>query len=384
MRRAENAAYRDAGRRLSGPRDASVLLLTLDKVRAESGVAVPANAAADLRRVLEHQRDALAAEVDADEGTIDQVADDLDQARDRAAAWPLQDEGFATARAALRRNHRRGRRAMAAALESGEDGAWHEWRKRVKDLWYSARIPRAGGARAARRPRRRVRPARGGPRRPQRRRSVPRRRRLRARAARPRPRRAPASAAVRRRDRLRRAAVPLGQRLYADRPGALARRLDACWQARDAQAAADARWLAPEAAGLVRELLERRLQAVGPERRRVTEEMRGLGFSVELAALAEVPPAAFGGKEFDALVGDGVIRFSARRPPPRRWPDARSGGSAGRRACGQAGSGPTNPRTASRPGATTATGARSPFDVVRLGLGIAEQAARQARRILLP
>ena len=76
------------------------------------------------------------------------------------------------------------------------------------------------------------------------------------------------SAAIRRRDRLRRAAVPLGQRLYADRPGAFARRLDACWQARETQAAADARWLAPEAAGLVRELLERRLQAVGPERRR--------------------------------------------------------------------------------------------------------------------
>ena len=122
VRRAENAAYRDAGRRLSDPRDASVLLLTLEKVQAESGVAVPANAAADLRRVLEHQRDALAAEVDADEGAIDQVADDLDQAHDRAAAWPLQDEGFATARAALRRNHRRGRRAMAAALESGEGG----------------------------------------------------------------------------------------------------------------------------------------------------------------------------------------------------------------------------------------------------------------------
>ena len=98
------------------------------------------------------------------------------------------------------------------------------------------------------------------------------------------------SAAIRRRDRLRRAAVPLGQRLYADRPGAFARRLDACWQARETQAAADARWLAPEAAGLVRELLERR-QAVGPERRRVTKEMRGLGFPVtELATLAECRP----------------------------------------------------------------------------------------------
>jgi CHAD domain-containing protein len=384
VRRAENATYRDAGRRLSGPRDATVLLLTLEKVQAESGVAVPANAAADLRRVLEHQRDALAAAVDADEGAIDQVADDLDQARDRAAAWTLQDEGFATARAALRRNHQRGRRAMAAALESGEEGAWHEWRKRVKDLWYSARILE------------RVAPEQLGG-------LVAESDRLAEilgdhndvavfldAVAREREQLAPGhaellrSAAIRRRDRLRRAAVPLGQRLYADRPGAFARRLDACWQARETQAAADARWLAPEAAGLVRELLERRLQAVGPERRRVTEEIRGLGFSVtELATLAEVPPAAFGGKEFDALVGDGVIRLGT--PPTATALAGRKERRApqGAEHAAEPEPGPDEPPEGEPARRHNGTGGlRSPFDVVRLGLGIAEQAARQARRIL--
>ena len=272
---------------------------------------------------------------------------------------------------------------MAAALESGEDGAWHEWRKRVKDLWYSARIleqvaPEQLGGLVAESDRlaevlgdhndvavfldavacEREQLAPGH-----------------AELLR--------SAAIRRRDRLRRAAVPLGQRLYADRP-ALARRLDACWQARDAQAAADARWLAPEAAGLVRELLERRLQAVGPERRRVTEEMRGLGFSVPSSR--RWPSAA------RRVRRQGVRRpgwrrrdsGSARRPPPRRWPDARSGGLRKAPSMRPSQVRPDEPPDGEPARRHNAGVLRSPFDVVRLGLGIAEQAARQARRILLP
>src|SRR4028118_1369351 len=68
------------------------------------------------------------------------AAAELAAARDRTDDWPLEDESFASAAAGLRRMHQRGRRAMSAALEKGDDDLWHEWRKRVKDLWYASRI----------------------------------------------------------------------------------------------------------------------------------------------------------------------------------------------------------------------------------------------------
>ena len=90
----------------------------------------------------------------------------------------------------------------------------------------------------------------------------------------------------------------------------------------------------------------------------MTEELRGLGFSVtELAGLAEVPPAAFGGKEFDALVGDGVIRLGT--PPTAAALAGRKEQQApqGAEHATEPEPGPDDPRRASRPGATTAPAA---------------------------
>ena len=61
----------------------------------------------------------------------------------RVATWPLEDESFATAARGLRRIYRDGRRALRAASSTDDPETWHEWRKRVKDLWYAARILRA-------------------------------------------------------------------------------------------------------------------------------------------------------------------------------------------------------------------------------------------------
>ena len=57
----------------------------------------------------------------------------LDQARGRVEAWPLDGVGF---RDGLLRSYRRGRRAWRAARDEPSAEHLHEWRKRVKDLWY--------------------------------------------------------------------------------------------------------------------------------------------------------------------------------------------------------------------------------------------------------
>jgi CHAD domain-containing protein len=142
VRRRENRIMREAGRRLSGARDAQVLLETLEVViERDRPAAPPADVVRPFRERLVARRTAKAEEL-RDGDAAPAVAARLDKVISRSAGWPLTDQSFANAERGLRRIHQRGRRAMDAALESGRDEAWHEWRKRVKDLWYQLRIVR--------------------------------------------------------------------------------------------------------------------------------------------------------------------------------------------------------------------------------------------------
>jgi CHAD domain-containing protein len=64
----------------------------------------------------------------------------LEDAAGRVAGWPLEDCDEATLCAGEKRAYRAGRRALAAVAEDPSDEQLHEWRKRVKDLWYHQRL----------------------------------------------------------------------------------------------------------------------------------------------------------------------------------------------------------------------------------------------------
>jgi len=315
VRRRETSAMRGAARRLSGARDAQVMLETLDKLAADPRVAVPGPAVARLKELLEARRAQLGGESDL-EAEAAEAAAELAAVRERVDEWPLRDEGFAAAAAGLRRLHGQGRQAMDRALEKGDDQSWHEWRKRVKDLWYALRILKSvapgqlsgptdeasdlsdvlgdhndlavlaetviehhdelapGHAELVR------------------------------------------AALARRRDTLRLTAVPLGMRLYAERPKPFVRRLERCWHARDSQAAADAHWMPPELVGQVRGMLEAKQRAAPAERRKLSAGLRGLGFRV--GDFEDHVPARRGGfsvEDFDLLVERGIVRVGAPPAP---------------------------------------------------------------------
>jgi CHAD domain-containing protein len=124
----ENACFRDAARELSGARDADVMLETLGSLELPPGVGL------ELRKaiVTEQARDGAG---DRDESARDAVAI-LKEARKRVDEWPLEQDGFAAVAKGLKRTYRRGRRDFEAALEEPSVEALHEWRKRVKELWY--------------------------------------------------------------------------------------------------------------------------------------------------------------------------------------------------------------------------------------------------------
>jgi len=60
----------------------------------------------------------------------------------RVHEWPLDRCDWAIVRAGATRGYARGRKRWKAARASGDAETLHEWRKRVKDLWYHHRLLR--------------------------------------------------------------------------------------------------------------------------------------------------------------------------------------------------------------------------------------------------
>jgi CHAD domain-containing protein len=128
--RRENARFRDLGRGLSGVRDAKAMIEALDKL-VEAGLL--RSTAQRVRRELDRHRDSLGG---GDGASVRAAVSGLEAARSDAKEWPLKRDRWRALEPGLRRAYRRGRRGMHRANDKRSTEALHEWRKRVKDLWY--------------------------------------------------------------------------------------------------------------------------------------------------------------------------------------------------------------------------------------------------------
>jgi hypothetical protein len=159
----ERTILRDAGRLLAGARDAEVRLATLDALieRAPRKLA-RRGGVVRLRAQFAAERDAVADNALSAQ-TRAQLLLALRQMHARVGAWRLAgSDGVSGVEPALRRRYRAGRRAIPHEVrgERKRARAFHEWRKRVKDLRYEAEIldrSRAPGASPLPVPRRRKR-----------------------------------------------------------------------------------------------------------------------------------------------------------------------------------------------------------------------------------
>ncbi|HEY4427068.1 MAG TPA: CHAD domain-containing protein [Solirubrobacteraceae bacterium] len=140
----ENAALRDAGRRLAGARDAEVMVASLDRlIRAHPRRLGRRRGVKRLRRALERERRATAARALGDDAMRAQVLSELRAVRRRIEGWQLTGlPGIEALERDLGRIYRDGRRRMRRAARGKGDRAraMHEWRKRVKDLRYAAEM----------------------------------------------------------------------------------------------------------------------------------------------------------------------------------------------------------------------------------------------------
>jgi CHAD domain-containing protein len=146
-RRRESAALRDAARGLSTARDAEAMIETLDELSARYVGQLPEATFREIRGRLEQRRDQERAQL-IGSNLAAQAAAELSAVRARSEDWQLSQGGWQAVEQGLRRAYGDGRELFSRAQAKPSFSGWHQWRKRVKDLWYQQRLlaPVAGPA----------------------------------------------------------------------------------------------------------------------------------------------------------------------------------------------------------------------------------------------
>lgn len=138
----ENVFYRDLGRRLAEMRDSYVRRETLERLQSDYAEQIDKGAFSDVDEKLEEAHRDMSRRTFEEKNVLGEVADALELARPRIALLPIGEQDFSAIRHSLRRVYKRGYKALDKAYKEPKLATFHEWRKRVKYLWYHTRILR--------------------------------------------------------------------------------------------------------------------------------------------------------------------------------------------------------------------------------------------------
>ena len=136
----ENICYRDAARMLSAVRDSAVIVESLDALRETFAEELTPDAFIRLRENLVTEHEHLRDQIISVDNAPQTVIDILESARQRLSDLPLEHDDFSAISGGLRRVYRRGIRRMVAARKNPTAERLHDWRKRVKYLWYQMHL----------------------------------------------------------------------------------------------------------------------------------------------------------------------------------------------------------------------------------------------------
>lgn len=136
----ENSFYRDAGRTLSDLRDSTVLILTFDKLMQSSELEMSNFDFSVFKDYLVEKHKHIRTAKSKKSAVINSLSTDLLLARSRVFDYPLSGDDFKLIKKNLQKIYEQGQKYMYAVLSEAIKENVHEWRKRVKDLWYAMRI----------------------------------------------------------------------------------------------------------------------------------------------------------------------------------------------------------------------------------------------------
>ena len=223
---ADNIRFRDAGRRLSAVRDSVAILEAFDNVTNDTA-GIKGEEFEALRAKLIRAEKATIAEK---ESALSEVSAVLQEELVRIADWRIHKKGFSAVGPGLRRVYRLGRHSFNTAREHPTTENLHELRKRVKDLSYqlhvlrpvwpeilkclSGQLGQLADLLSENHDLAVLREALSG---------------MASNGTADGQLKAILAAVDRRRDELQVRAIPIGERVYVDKPGAFCRRVEGYW-----------------------------------------------------------------------------------------------------------------------------------------------------------
>lgn len=135
----ENTCYRDVGRLLAPMRDSTVLINTLDSITDRYPNHINPEKLKSIRAQLLNYQDHIRQKTINDR-VFSKAIYNLDQARSRIKNWSDVDNNFSAFQGGLKRVYKRGYNRMDIAYHNPTTDNLHEWRKRIKYLWYHTRL----------------------------------------------------------------------------------------------------------------------------------------------------------------------------------------------------------------------------------------------------
>jgi CHAD domain-containing protein len=131
---------REVRRTLSKLRDADAVIETFDHLRSRFAHRIPEHTSAIIRTHLSRRKSQMTHRAQAGSGRLTRAGRTLRKIRRSAKQWVAPSIDVAELPDVLRRTFRASRKAMKRAQTRGRAADFHEWRKRVKDLWYQLRL----------------------------------------------------------------------------------------------------------------------------------------------------------------------------------------------------------------------------------------------------
>lgn len=131
-----NIFFRDLGRELSAVRDLTAHMETMEALRQRYGDHLYVDFFNSVNKEIDKQRQELEEQLREEEFFSRHITEKLQKAKEKVDKWPVKNEQLEVAFPSIQRVYKRGYTALQETGNSADDKLYHEWRKRVKYLWY--------------------------------------------------------------------------------------------------------------------------------------------------------------------------------------------------------------------------------------------------------
>jgi len=135
-----NRLFRDAGRALAPVRDAHAAVDTFDAMVAADPGLIPDRGILEARAKLSDRAErATEAILGEEKQRVAEARNLISSAQARADSWEIANR-FEPIGGGMKKTYKRGHKRFRESLDERDPEHFHEWRKRVKYLWYQVRL----------------------------------------------------------------------------------------------------------------------------------------------------------------------------------------------------------------------------------------------------